>query len=382
MMARPATIAAVLMACFGMLAASAVAQSQDMADVPMDPAAGNKFPMPDATQDEQAAQAPMPTGVTGRVAIRAVQGTPGAPPIGSVPVTLQLVHSGAVIRTIESQLDEHGVVVLEDVPIGMGVLPVVRVDYADVTYQQPGERMDVTNRQQTIEVTCYEVTEEKPDWRMVMRHVMVGRAEGGLMVAEIVVINNPGQRTWLGEKDPSGQVATCVLPVPTAATNVTLGKGFYNWSTTTYEPGRLVSKLPLMPGSTELQFRYNIPAEDGSAAIDIASDNNIDQMMIVVPAELESETVEGIKLGGTDSFGQQEVRYYRTSNVQPGDSVHLVLSGLGAASGAAAASTAASGTMNTMRIVVAVAAAVLVILAIVVLLKRRPADHTATSTPG
>jgi hypothetical protein len=290
---------------------------------------------------------------------------------------VQLVHSGAVIKTITSELDEHGVVVLENIPIGMGVLPVVRVEYAGVMYQQPGVQMDVNNRQQKIDVQCYEVTQDKPAWRMVMRHVMVGRDRQGLMVAEVVVINNPGERTWLGESGGPDKDATCIVPIPKAATNVSLGKGFYDWSTTRYDAGRLISRLPLMPGSTELQFRYTIPVESGGASIDIAVENPIDQMMVVIPAEIETESVHGIAMGGSDSFGAQQVRYYRTSDLGAGDTVHMQLGGIESTQSAPMTIATTSSTATAMKVIVGIAAAAFVILAAGMLLKRRAAEQIA-----
>lgn len=338
---------------------------------------GAKFPLPAPGTSSAPGGAGMvgpdapAAGVTGAIAVKAVQGTPGGPAIANAPITVQLIHRGAVIKTIEAELDEHGVAVLEDLPIGMGVTPVVHVTYGKVGYQQPGEIMNAEARQQTIEVVCYELSSEAPDWHIAMRHVMVGRDPQGLTVAEVIVIDNPENRTWTGTPVESGQPVTCVLPLPEGATNVALGRGFHDWCCTTFESGKLSNHLPLMPQRSELHFRYTIPVVDGGALLRIPIEQAVAEMMVVVPEELATEGVEGLDLGGTETFGGRTVRYYRSSDVEAGRPMEVRLAGLthdhepGAASGA-----------SIIRTVGGIGAGLLVLITAIVLM-RRPAPGAA-----
>ena len=100
------------------------------------------FPLPGGEDSQGADDAPSMMPARGVLAIRAVQGTPGAEPIGQTKVTVQLYHRGMLLDTIETQLDEHGIVMLEDLPIDSAFQPVAQIEYAGVTYSVVGELME------------------------------------------------------------------------------------------------------------------------------------------------------------------------------------------------------------------------------------------------
>jgi hypothetical protein len=271
-------------------------------------AQSDKFPLPPATTTpeptETAPAAPpsAPAAATGRVVVRGLQGTPDGPPIADAPVRLQLVHRGAVVQSRDGRSDERGVAVFEELPVDIGVLPVVQIEYAGVSYQQPGQMMDARLAEQTVDVTCFEVTTEQPPWSVATRHVMLDRVPGGVRVAEIVVIENPAPRTWLGIAGPvaEGRPCTTQLPLPTGAAGVTLGGGFHDWCCTTLAAGRLFNHLPMMPATTELRFGYVVPAgADGRVELDLVAPAAVGNTMVVFPEDLEAESAQGLVFGGS-----------------------------------------------------------------------------------
>jgi hypothetical protein len=356
------------------LAALLLCASATAAPQPPLPPEGNKFPLAPAGGDELLDA----TTIGGSLAVRAVQGGPGGAAIGGLEVDVQLVHRGAVVHSTQARLDEHGVVVLEDLPVGMGVTPIVRVTYAGVTYQQPGTLMDASNRHQTVEVVCYELSSDEPSWRVAMRHVMIDAIPGGLRVAEIVVVENPASTTWLGRSSPGARPVTTAFRLPPGASNVSLGKGFHDWCCTTFADGTLSSHLPLMPQRTELHFGYLVPARDGAVSLEVRAPAPVDHMMVVIPEELETASVEGLALGGTEPFGDRAVRYYRAAGLPAGAASRLVLSGL---RGAAAATTEGKPA-SPARVIAAIGGALLVLTALAVLLLRpRPAPTPSGNAP-
>src|SRR5690606_29060756 len=153
-------------------------------------------------------------------------------------------HRGSHIDTIEIELDEHGVALVEDIPVAMGFQPLVKVAYSGVTYQKAGEVMDASRPHQMIEVVCYELTQDPPPWKVRMRHVMVTLAPDGVEVTEVLVVENPTDRTWIGRPragagQGEGKAITTIFPVPAGALQVTLGRGFHEWCCTTQAENRL-----------------------------------------------------------------------------------------------------------------------------------------------
>jgi hypothetical protein len=332
---------------------------------------GDKFPLPDAPPElGQAARA-----VRGRLAIRAIQGTPEGPPIGTAPVTVQLFHRGMLFDTVNSQLDEHGVTVLEDLPAGMDVQPVVQVVYKDMTYQKVGETLNAAQPQQSLEVICYEPTNVAPAWAVRMWHVMMDRRPPGLFVTEVLVVENPGDRTWLGTDGAGAKPITTSFALHQQARDVALGPGFHDWCCTTHAPGSLVNHLPLMPETTEFRFSYLIPAEDDSIDLDIVAPAPVDHVLVVLPVDITVQHAHGLMLSGTDTSGAQPVVAYMAANLGRGQRATLSLAGLGTAA------PLATGAAGLAKIAAAVGGGLLLVLAVVVVLVRSGRTAPADAWP-
>lgn len=361
-----------------LITASAVTQSPG-SDPASDSAGGAKFPWP---QSAPAVVPPSPqppsAEVRGSIAVRALQGTSGGPAIGSVPVEIELQHRGLTVDTIKAQTDEHGIVVIENLPVAMGIQPVVRVQYANLTYQVQAGLMDAAHPQQQIDVLCYEPTEQPPPWRVQMRHIMLAQAPGGVQVTEIMVLENPAAQTWIGIPIGGSKRITTAFDLPHGARDIHLGNGFHDWCCSTFAEGQLVNHLPLMPKSTEMMFTYFVPGADGSASIDITAPSPVDNMMVLVPDSLKAESVKGLEPGGSQSMGDGNVSAYLASNVKAGARVGLVLSGL-PGSNVVAGNAGAGGTTHTARLVAAVGGGLIILVAIAMLLVRAGASGRSSS---
>jgi hypothetical protein len=334
---------------------------------------GDKFPLPDAPPElGQVARS-----VSGSLAIRAVQGTPGGPRIGAVPVTVDLYHRGMLVDSVEAQLDEHGVTVLESLPAGMGVEPRVRVVYKGMTYLQDGPLMDAAHPQQTVEVVCYEPTEVAPDWAIGMWHVMMDRRPPGLFVTEVIVVENPADRTWLGSGAGEGdKPVTTSFALHERAQGVALGPGFHDWCCTTHAPGSLVNHLPLMPDRTEFKFSYVIPAQDDAVAFDIVAPAPADHVMVILPDDIEVRDIQGLTLSATDRGGPRPVVAYSAADLGRGQRARLGLAGLGAPA------PLADGAGGLAKIAAAVGGGVLLVLAVVIVVARSGRGAAAESWPS
>lgn len=265
---------------------------------------------------------------TGSLAIQAIQGTPGGPPIGAIGVEVSLLTQNKVIQTINTELDEHGIVVLDDIPIDISVQPVIRIQHAGVTYQEVGQIMGLEHPQQAVKVTCYEVTTDIPQWLMSMRQVMLSYAPGGIKVTEIMVVMNPEQHTWLGTPNPPNKPITMSLDLPRSAKQVKLGTGFHDWCCTSLEAGALINHLPMMPHVSELDFSYIIETDNGTFDLEIIAPARVEQMVVMLPDDMHAHSVDGLALGGTRQIANTMVRYYTAADLPKGNSVRLSLSGL------------------------------------------------------
>lgn len=267
--------------------------------------------------------------VTGKITVKAIQGTPGGPAIADREVEIRLISHGKLTFQTEVMLDEAGEAIVENLPIEEhGSQPLVIVPHAGVTYQNTGQLMDKSNPTQTMEIVCFEVTNDIPAWKINMRQVMLSHAPDGLKVTEILLIENPAENTWLGAPADAEQPITTSFNVPKGAKDFALGKGFHDWCCTTVENGKLSNHLPLMPDSTELNFSYIVPANSGKTAINLVAPVLVEQLAVIMPNDMELQPVSNLTYGGEQKISDTVVRYYTTANIQPDNTIHLVLAGL------------------------------------------------------
>ncbi|MBL9120839.1 MAG: hypothetical protein JNL80_13090 [Phycisphaerae bacterium] len=256
--------------------------------------------------------------VTGSLSIRVTQGTPGEPAIGVIDVAVDLYHRGMVLDTITTQTDEHGVVILEQLPIAMPVRPIVKVKFQELDYQIGGGMMDAQHAHQDIEVVCYAASEVPPPWKIQTRHLMITPEAAGLRVTEVMMVENPDHRTWIGVQAGGPKRNTTAFVLPAEAKDVQLGRGFHKWCCSTLIGDKLVNHLPLMPDTSEMMFSYLVPAKDGTVTLDITAPSTVDATMVVTPTMLETGVLQGLNDGGEQAMGDIKARVYSASAMASG----------------------------------------------------------------
>ncbi len=327
--------------------------------------------------DEAALRERMAESAIGRVAVQAVQGTPMGPAIGAVPIEIMLVHRGQVVHSQPGQLDEHGVAVIEGLPVAMEVTPVVKVSYGGVFYQQAGSAISPQTPEAKIEVTVYETTDKRPDWRITMRHVMIQRTSDGLQVNETIVANNPAPSTWLGDPvddsaDPKRNAAQFRLPE--GAKDVELGTGFHGWCCTTIDDSGLMSvQMPLMPGEARYRFAYALPASQAKTDLFVSAPVPTDDMIVFIADDNAEITLNGVTDAGVQEMGDSKVHMYQAEDIAPGQLAGLSIAGLMPATDLQAVST----TNSQIKLYAAIAGGLVLVAGIIAIFMKAPRP-----TPG
>jgi hypothetical protein len=292
----------------------------------LNPGAPQPQPQPDIEQILQSAP-------KGKLTVRAVLVSGGSTtPVPGAHAEVHLFHDNRPFRQLKVLLDEHGAAVLEDLPIVMGVVPLVRVEYKGLTYQEAGPQMDASNRESSIDVKVYDTTEQMPAWRIPMRHVIATPSPSGVAVTELVVIDNPSDKTWLGkEPDEKGNRPTVELTLPENTKEVTLESGFHGWCCTSFEGRTLHIKMPMMPGQASFRFSYKVAATQGSSLLSMVSPAPVDHMMFMLPDDATkiSPAPDAADLkSSTSSEGGVRARIYQCDALTPGQPAGLLVSGL------------------------------------------------------
>lgn len=327
----------------------------------------------------------MSTGPKGTLAVHAVQGTKGGPDVGSDEVEVVLVHRNQPFKQIKARLDDHGVAIFDDLPIALGIAPVVRVKHAGVLYQEVGDDLTATNTRGSVNVTVYEVTDEAPQWRITSRHLMAAHTGEDLDVVEMVIVDNPTDRTWLGAPaDASGRRATVVLSLPSGASEITLESGFHGWCCTAFADTNLRIQMPLMPGRFTYRFSYHVPFSQSGADLLIKAPTQTDQVAFFVPDDGSKADLTQVQFAANDTVEGTKIRLFRGVNIAPGQAAGLVLASLPAPAAPAASAPAAPAepparpsSPNTVIAVIAGAAAAAGILGVLYRWKTKQRPHVS-----
>lgn len=309
-------------------------------------------------------------GPTGSLAIRGVQGTAGGPEVGADEVEVVLFHQNQPVHQLKTVLDGHGVVVVRDLPVAMAVRPVVRIKHAGVLYQEVGPTMAADRANAAMEVTVYETSEETPAWRIVMRHVEAQRAPIGLIVSEMLMVDNPADRTWLGAApDAQSRRTTVSVRLPSGAADLQLASGFHGWCCTAYAEDVLRIQMPLMPGRMTYKFVYRVPEPGGKADLRIAAPVATDQVVFMLPPEAkfgEPSLVEPVP-GGEAAGGAM----YQARAVSAGTPVGIVLTAATPVAAAKPEAAEARGRSAHLKIVGGAGAAAAAVAGLVMFARRR-----------
>jgi hypothetical protein len=284
----------------------------------------------------------------GTLIVRAVQGTSGGPAIGELPVVVELLMGDQVVDKKQLKLGSDGTLRLDSIPLSMNVTPVVKVTYNGVEFSGQGGVMDASRAEQQVQVPVFETTETAPAWAIKMQHVMLEPTVDGVRVIEMLAVENPTDRAWVGQAaGADGKRRTLAFALPAGAKDVTLGGALHDCCTV-IEGGKVFDSMALVPGVSQYRIGYTLPVEKGKADVAFATVAPVKHLMVFVPDDGSTVNAEGIGNAGVADMGGGKTRFYRATDVAAGTAVKLSISNI-TARAAAAATADAAGTPGGPR---------------------------------
>ena len=270
-----------------------------------------------------------PAMVQATLVVRAVQKTADGPHIENDQVTIQMLVRGRAVDTIKTKLDAHGVAMVEDRLLPNGAQPLVTIVHAGVKHQAAGEPFTAQAADQIVTVPVYEITEQAPEWRVRMWHIMITPSNHGVRVSQLLAVENPTDRSWIGMADKTGERTTLVLPMSPNAMNAELGKGFHDCCSKVVG-GNAVDSMPLLPGTWRYEMEFGVPVHDGTATIEFETPAAAEQIVIAIPDGHGAVNIEGMgEASILDGPNQRKIRMYQARVVEPGRRIVINLSDLG-----------------------------------------------------
>ena len=296
-----------------------------------------------------------PATFTGKVIVKAVQGTTDAAIPTGAKVTIELYRRGRMTAPVEAVLNADGEATFENLSVQSGALPVVMVEHAGMLFGALGVPMRPDAAEQTVNAPVFEVAAEMPEWRVAVRHVMVRRMQQALYVTEVLSIESPGDRAWPGEPVEAGDSADAqgaigqlttgrvalTLPLPAGASHFNLGEGFFAPCTRIVN-GKVLSGMPIVPGTSQYQFSYVVPLTDGKAVLTLAVPTKVEKMMVMAPADAVEVSADGME-PSTTMGSHGDLRVFEARDLPANKPITLTIQFMQSESPRASATPAPTG---------------------------------------
>jgi hypothetical protein len=296
---------------------------------PMDEASNLPPGHPAIDSAGPAAPASTQPSEVGTLNVRAIQCTPGGPPVGPDPVNVEFVVRGQLLDHMATHLNAAGVLEVSGLPVRFGIQPIVRITHAGVVFTTAGDLMGPDHSVQKLEVPIFESTDQMPQWSVTMRHVIIHTSVSGIDVTEMLSIKSAGDRAWIGKADARGLRTTFALTLPAGAKDLKVG-GALEGAAVSVADGKLFSKQPLIPGEDRYELQYDIPAVDNKAVLSVIAPASVGHLLVFVPED--GTTVEAPRLQAMGSQQLDETgpktRCYIATSLTEGQTITLTVGGL------------------------------------------------------
>ncbi|MCG3180787.1 MAG: hypothetical protein BIFFINMI_03150 [Phycisphaerae bacterium] len=272
-------------------------------------------PQVEGVTPEQAPPFPtsQPETVRGVLMITATQGTAGAAVPAGDDVLVDLMYGGFSIRQLRGKLDSGGRLILSDVPVGVKVMPMVTVRHDNHDFRQTGPLMSPEDPDRAVRIAVYQTTETAPAWKVSMHHLILTRMPDGksYRVREMLVVENPTDKVWIGPMDAKGQRVTMHIPLPV----------------NTDGRAQVDATVAVPPGSSQHTIAYAIPVKDGKAVVELVAPAPTDRL-VVVKADDDGAKVSlaGLEVGQQMQIDKgRTMTFYQAESLKAGQKVSLTL---------------------------------------------------------
>lgn len=246
----------------------------------------------------------------GTIEGRVVNGTTGNPAAG---LEVTLTHfSMEPMPPRTATTDDEGGFRFEGLPMGPRHGYVVSVDYAEVTYTSEFWRALQGETQHSLELWVYEITDSDQALRIARSHHVVVPQVQGLAVLELLVLANPGNRTFV----PAG--GSIAVPLPEGAVDLQVTEGDA-LGKVTLEEGVLHIRTPLPPGERELIYTYRLPLAGDSFRWQHSITYPIEFYDLLLPAGAASVSSPTLSHQGTRQIEEESYDYWSGQRLQVGE---------------------------------------------------------------
>ncbi len=182
----------------------------------------------------------------------------GDAPVGDMEIRLEAYATGVTEPVItQSRADTEGNFSFTGLNTGSSYSYYVSARYLGIDYYSLAVTFADGQTTATTEVQVFETSESDTGLSIALSHTIIEVDSDGLSVTEFFIIQNTGDRTWIGtQESQAGARITAILPMPPAATSIQLGSDIGDNAIFTNQG--LVYLAPIIPGYTQISYAYRL----------------------------------------------------------------------------------------------------------------------------
>ena len=222
-----------------------------------------------------------------------------------------------------TKTDATGSFSFQQIKADKSAIYAVSAMYGDIAYFSEPIQLKDTKISQT-KLMIYETTDQATGIHVQMHHIIFEKGANAYMVKEVLIVENPGKRTFSGDRDiKPGQKAGFQIQLPAEATGIEYAPPLVPIPA---KQEKVVSlTAPLTPGITELLFTYAIPSSGANYNFLKVINLKTDAMSVVLPAKgLQVKSDQLVAETGASS--QKKFKQLSGKDFSEGAKVKMVLS--------------------------------------------------------
>lgn len=183
--------------------------------------------------------------------------TTGGKGVAGVEVTLHQIVNEQEDQKERTKTNKDGTVSFPGLSRGRGLAYYLSTRYEEVEYFSPtvsfGDKKELL-----LHLSVYETTDKDTTVFVKMHHVLIGLEEGELWVQEIIVLENAGDRVYVGSREVEpGKKEVLRISLPKNATALEFSKSLMACCTLKTEDG-FIDTMDIKPGRKEISFAYKV----------------------------------------------------------------------------------------------------------------------------
>ncbi|MFQ6077723.1 MAG: carboxypeptidase-like regulatory domain-containing protein [Thermodesulfobacteriota bacterium] len=203
----------------------------------------------------------------------------------------------------------------------------VRATYKGVEYYSPTVTFEDKN-EILLDLPVYETTDEDTNISVKMHHVFMGLKEGALWIQEIMVLENHGDRVYVGYREVEpGKREVLRISLPKKATALETLKGLMKCCIIKTEDG-LIDTMDIKPGRKELRFSYKVDYGSSSYKLSKTLSAKTESIDFLIPDQGIKAKSDMLEFRGSVGNPGQRFLHLSGQDLAKGSRIVLELRGL------------------------------------------------------